>query len=122
MKATIITGTEKEMAALAMEMGGEEDMGELVMLREPYSANYSLLRVRRDAAPQASEPKTAWRRLIPLTNNKHQLLRLDKLMDKKGLTREDLIFILSTVTLNPDLSDAALPPDFFDVAAQAPDV
>lgn len=106
MKAAIITGTEKEMAALAKELGNEEGIGELIMLREPYQKGYSLLRVRRDCivpveSPEASEVQSVWRRFVPLTEDKTQTARLAKLLDNKGLTREDLILILTTIGLNP---------------------
>lgn len=107
MKATIITGTEKEMAALAKELSGEEGIGELIMLREPYQTGYSLLRIRRDGvvsveSSDTSGEKTEWRRFVPLTNDRAQSARLAKLLDLKGLTKEDLVLILTTIGLNPD--------------------
>ncbi len=107
MKAAIITGTEKEMATLAKELGNEEGIGELIMLREPYQTVYSLLRVRRDdivsvESPEAPEAQPVWRRFVPLTENKTQAARLAKLLDNKGLTREDLILILTTIGLSPE--------------------
>lgn len=81
MKATIITGTEKEVAALIRAVGSE--LGEQSKLH----------------------PSERWgviHHFVPLTENKTQAARLAKLLDKKGITREDLILILTTIGLDPE--------------------
>ena len=51
----IVKGSAKEVATLVREMQGRPENEQLVMIRKPYTMDYSLVRLGKKGAPQVED-------------------------------------------------------------------